>query len=56
MDYAIKHRIFKNALLSLFIYSLPVIALFGYLKVTGEQPWKNKTVKPYLQQIEKYKN
>ncbi len=55
IDPAIKQRIFKNALLSLFIYALPIIALFAYLKVTGERPWEDKSVSPYLKQIEKYK-
>ena len=56
IDPAIKKRIFKNSLLSIFIYAAPVLALFLYLKTTGEKPWKDKTVKPYLKQIEKYKD
>jgi len=54
-DPAIKKRIVKNALLSVVIYALPVVALFAYLKITGERPWEDKTVKAYNRQIEKYK-
>lgn len=53
IDSAISRRIFKNALLSIVIYSLPVISLFAYLKITGERPWKDKNIKPYFNQIEK---
>ena len=55
-DPAITRRIFKNALLSIVIYSLPVVSLFAYLKITGERPWKDKNIKPYLKQIDKYKD
>lgn len=55
IDPAIKSRIFRNALLSLFIYALPIVTLFAYLKVTGERPWENKSVKAYSKQIDKYK-
>lgn len=55
VDPAIKKRIIKNALLSVFIYALPVFALFFYLRISGERPWDDKSVKPYLKQIEKYK-
>ncbi len=56
IDPAIKKRIFKNALLSVFIYALPVVGLFLYLKISGERPWEDKTVKPYLKQLERYKD
>jgi hypothetical protein len=55
IDPAIKKRIIKNALLSILIYALPVLALFVYLKYTGEKPWNNKNIKTYNKQIEKYK-
>ena len=55
IDAAIKNRIFRNAALSLFIYAAPVIALFAYLKITGERPWEDKNVKAYSNQIDKYK-
>ncbi len=55
IDPAIKKRILRNALLSLFIYSLPVAGLFVYLKITGERPWEDKSIKPYYKQIDKYK-
>jgi hypothetical protein len=55
IDPAIKKRIIKNALLSLVIYALPAVALFAYLKITGERPWENKSIKAYTGQIDKYK-
>jgi sterol desaturase/sphingolipid hydroxylase (fatty acid hydroxylase superfamily) len=33
------NRIRKNALLSLFIYALPVLLLFSVLSINGERPW-----------------
>ncbi len=54
IDPAIKKRILKNALLSLFIYSLPVLGLFVYLKVTGERPW-NEKYDTYTKQFDRYK-
>ena len=56
IDPAIKKRIIKNALLSLFIYALPVVLLFTYLSITGDKPWKDKTIKPYYKQIDRYKD
>jgi hypothetical protein len=55
IDPAIRKRIIKNALLSLFIYALPVVTLFAYLKITGKQPWNDPQNKPYFKQIDKYK-
>lgn len=55
LDPAIRNRIGRNALLSLVIYALPVVALFAYLKWTGERPWEDKNVKAYTRQIDKYK-
>ncbi|MCR6639823.1 MAG: hypothetical protein NVV82_12805 [Sporocytophaga sp.] len=54
-DPSIRNRIIRNALLSIVLYSLPVVALFLYLKVTGEKPWKNKDQKAYYGQFDKYK-
>lgn len=55
IDPAIKNRIVRNALLSVFVYALPVIALFAYLKITGEKPWKNPNNKAYYKQFDRYK-
>lgn len=55
IDPEIKKRIAKNAALSILIYALPVLALFGYLKLTGEKPWNDKSQKAYYKQIDKYK-
>ncbi|GAL83587.1 hypothetical protein MYP_814 [Sporocytophaga myxococcoides] len=54
-DPSIRNRIIRNALLSIVLYSLPVVALFIYLKVTGEKPWNNKDQKAYYGQFERYK-
>jgi len=35
-------RIAKNALLSLFIYALPVILMFITFSIKGERPWLKK--------------
>jgi len=56
IDPAIKKRIFKNALLSIFIYALPVLSLFAYLRFTGEKPWTDKNQTPYLKQLDRYKD
>lgn len=55
IDPQIKKRILKNALLSVFIYSLPVLGLFAYLKISGERPWEDKNQKAYYKQFDKYK-
>jgi preprotein translocase subunit YajC len=36
-------RLFKNALLSLFIYALPVILMFITFYITGQRPWEKKS-------------
>ncbi|MDB5157465.1 MAG: hypothetical protein JWR50_2172 [Mucilaginibacter sp.] len=40
-----KQRIIKNALLSLFIYILPLALMFGTFYITGQRPWEKKHVK-----------
>lgn len=35
-------RITRNALLSLFIYALPVILMFVTFYIRGERPWSKK--------------
>ncbi len=39
-------RIFKNALLSPFIYALPVVLMFITFYLTGERPWEKKSARP----------
>lgn len=40
-DLAVK--ISKDAVLSIFIYALPIVLLFAFFKVTGQQPWFKST-------------
>lgn len=34
----------RDALISVFIYSLPVVLMFIYFKITGQQPWLHEAV------------
>jgi hypothetical protein len=43
MEKHVKQRIFKNALLSLFIYALPVLLMFAVFYFTGQKPWLKKS-------------
>lgn len=45
MEKQVKGRILKNALLSLFIYALPVLLMFAVFHFTGQKPWLKKSVK-----------
>ena len=46
LEQAVKQRIIRNAILSLFIYTLPVILMIATFYFTGQRPWqKNQTVK-----------
>ncbi len=38
-------KIFRNAILSLFIYALPVILMFITFYIKGEKPWLKKDTK-----------
>ena len=40
-----KDQIIRNALLSLFIYLLPIALMFGTFLITGSRPWEKKTPK-----------
>jgi hypothetical protein len=35
----VKHRIVRNALLSLLIYALPVLLMLLTFRITGQKPW-----------------
>lgn len=37
-----KTRIVKNALLSLLIYTLPIVLMFATFYFTGQRPWEKK--------------
>lgn len=39
IDIAIRDRIVRNALVSLFLYTLPVLLMLATLSLTGERPW-----------------
>jgi len=39
MEKEIKDRIFRNVLLSIFIYALPLLLMFLYFFITGQKPW-----------------
>jgi hypothetical protein len=38
----IRNRIIRNALLSLFIYALPILLMFLSFYISGERPWVKK--------------
>lgn len=42
MEKTIADRLFRNALLSLFIYALPVLLMLFTFYITGEKPWLKK--------------
>jgi hypothetical protein len=33
-------KIFKNALLSLLIYALPILLMLAWFYITGQRPWQ----------------
>jgi hypothetical protein len=39
MEKPIKESIWRNALLSIFIYALPVVLMFVSLYISGQRPW-----------------
>ncbi len=42
MEPAAKQRIIRNIILSLFIYLLPIVAMFLTFYFTGQRPWEKK--------------
>ena len=42
MEKPTKDRIARNAILSLFIFLLPIALMFATFWFTGERPWKEK--------------
>ena len=51
-----KQRIIRNALLSLFIYILPLALMFGTFYITGQRPWEKKHVKVNTKPLTTKKN
>lgn len=51
IEKATKEQIVGNAILSLFIYLLPIALMFITFLITGQRPWEKKT-----HQIEKIKS
>jgi uncharacterized membrane protein affecting hemolysin expression len=57
IDPQTQKSILRNALLSVFIYLLPIGLMFGSFYITGKRPWKqqqpitsiNKNIKPINQ-------
>jgi hypothetical protein len=43
MEKATKDQITRNVILSLFIYLLPIAAMFVTFLITGQRPWEKKT-------------
>jgi len=43
IEKATKDQITRNVILSLFIYLLPIAAMFVTFLITGQRPWENKT-------------
>ena len=60
MEKHVKQRIFKNALLSLFIYALPVLLMFAVFYFTGQKPWlkkpKESSVSSHNNKLSTFKN
>jgi len=42
MEPRITQRMVRNALLSVFLYALPVLLMFATFYVTGQRPWEKK--------------
>jgi hypothetical protein len=42
MESKIANRIFRNVLLSLFIYALPILLMLLTFYLSGERPWDKK--------------
>ncbi|GAB3930391.1 hypothetical protein [Larkinella terrae] len=45
MEPRIARRIVRNALLSVFLYALPVLLMFITFYFTGQRPWEKKAQK-----------
>ncbi|MBD2752545.1 hypothetical protein IC230_06580 [Spirosoma sp. BT704] len=45
MEPRIARRIVRNALLSLFLYALPVLLMFATFYLTNQRPWEKKAKK-----------
>ena len=46
LDKILTKKIWKDISVSLFIYALPVVALFAYFAIKGQTPWVNNTHEP----------
>lgn len=45
MESGIARRLVRNALLSLFLYALPVLLMFATFYLTNQRPWEKKAKK-----------
>lgn len=50
LEEPVRKRIIRNALLSLFIYALPVILMIVTFYFTGQRPWLNNQHKKQVNQ------
>jgi hypothetical protein len=46
MEPYIANRIFRNVLVSLFIYALPIVLMLLTFYFTGQRPWENRIHHP----------
>jgi len=53
MEPHITQRIIRNALLSVFIYVLPVLLMFATFYLTGQRPWEKKAKRPHSAVVKK---
>jgi hypothetical protein len=44
MDSSVRRRLIRDALISLFIYALPVLLMLTSFWVSGQRPWKKPAV------------
>ena len=57
LEEPVRKRIIRNALLSLFIYALPIVLMIATFYFTGQRPWvKNQNIKKVNQSTVNHKN
>ena len=57
LEETVRKRIIRNALLSLFIYALPIVLMIATFYFTGQRPWlKNQNNKKVNQLTVNHKN
>jgi preprotein translocase subunit YajC len=57
LEEPVRKRIIRNAILSLFIYTLPIVLMIATFYFTGQRPWvKNQNTKKVDQLTVNHKN